>query len=226
MVQEFSVIWVDRSLQWAKRCRAESQLEFSKQDCYYSWCLRKRPIMSIFICVKSALFCSSHTSASFELVVCWSFWFWSGIPVDKSLRNIMGTPAAPLTLQAVGRCLPCHLLFSGLYFCIVGAVTTSLIPHRMRVLHNAGWNIQLTLVPFESVWKLCVRVAGLMKLVLIQKDDFEFMGAHWLFFFGLKKRPLLQMNHRNFHLLSISQGFLSSLWDALRILESYISALV
>lgn len=172
-------------------------------------------------------FCLSHTSASFELVVCWSFWFWSGIPVDKSLRNFMGTPAVPHSLQADGRCLLCHLLSSGPYFCIGGAVTTSLIPLRITTsLHNAGWSIQLTLFPFESVWRSWIRTVGLIKLVLIQKDDFEFMGAHWFFFCGLKTCPLLQMNHRNFHLLSIAQGFLSSLWYALSILEFYISALV
>lgn len=227
VMQEFRVIWLDRSLQWAKGCRAESQLKFSKQGCYYSSCLRKRPSMSIFIYLKSALFLSLSYFSILWVGGLLEFLILIWYSSSKSLRNFMGTPAVPHSLQADGRCLLCHLLSSGPYFCIGGAVTTSLIPLRITTsLHNAGWSIQLTLFPFESVWRSWIRTVGLIKLVLIQKDDFEFMGAHWFFFCGLKTCPLLQMNHRNFHLLSVAQGFLSSLWYALSILEFYISALV
>lgn len=68
----------------------------------------------------SAFFYLCHASASSELVVCWNFWFWSGIPVDES-QKFPGNPAEPavsalLSLWTDGRQL--HLLFLslGLYF--------------------------------------------------------------------------------------------------------------
>lgn len=187
-MQEISVIWVDRSLQWAKRCRAESQLEFSKQGCYYSWCPRRRETnTSIFIYLKSAFFCPPHSSVFFELVVCWSFWFWSGIPVHKSMRNFMETPAAPLSLQADGRCLPCHLLSSGLYFCAGRAVNFSDTSQDHSVIAQCWLKHPANSVSFRVSLK--VLHWNLIKLVLIQMDDFEFIGAHWFFFCGLKKCP-------------------------------------
>lgn len=54
-----------------------------------------------------------------------------------------------------------------------------------------------------------------MSLILIQKGDFEFTEAYLLFFRSLKKSPFPQVNQRKFHLLSISQGFLSHLFDML-----------
>lgn len=180
--------------------------------------------MSIFIYLKSAFFCLPHTSVSYELEVCWSFWFWSGIPVHKSLRNFMGTPAAPLPPGSDGRCLPCYLLSSGLYFWVGGAVNFSDTSQDHSVIAQCWLKHPANSVSF----RVCRKVLhwNLMKLVLIQMDDFEFMGAHWFFFSGLKKCPLLQMNHRNFHLLSISQEFLSSFWYAQSILEYCISALM
>lgn len=120
MMQEISVIWVDRPLQWAKGCRTETQLEFSKQGCYYSWCSRKRPIMSIFIYLKSAFFCLPHTSVSFVGVSDFDLVF-QFIRVSE----ISWEPLQLHSLQADERCLPCHLLSSGLYFCIGVAVIFS-----------------------------------------------------------------------------------------------------
>lgn len=55
--------------------------------------LGRYQIMSIFIYLKSANFCPPHSSASFEMVVCWSFWFWSGVPVHEC-QKFHGNPCS------------------------------------------------------------------------------------------------------------------------------------